>query len=265
MPDWKHIRRVARSMSLLAALAVCLCVSGAASAATTYLIERTLDPVEYVVSGELLVTLDITITSDGNVNSVGVEETVPPGWTFAEVTSGITPIVQPLVGKDGLLEFAWFPLPPLPNFSFTYRLNVAPDSIGTQTLSAVGIAFVDQVETRSAVVETASPRSGSGTPHDADQDDDFILSLTELLRVVQFFTLGAYSCPLNPVFTEDGFFAGPQGTQLCAPHDSDFADTPDYSISLVELLRLIQIYNAGTYHSCADPESDDGFCAGPPA
>ena len=41
-------------------------------------------------------------------------------------------------------------------------------------------------------------------------------------------------------------------------------EPPDYRISLQELLRVVQLYNAGTYHSCDNPESEDGFCAGPP-
>jgi hypothetical protein len=247
---------------LLAAMA--LLPTGVAQAATSYSFTRSFTPAEYSVGELLQIKVDVSLSSDGNVNSVGLEETLPVGWSFAGIASGITPVVQPSVGKEGLLEFAWFPLPPLPNFSFTYQVNIAPESLGTRTLLGRGIAFVDQVEILSPTVESKVVRSGSGTPHNADQDDDFVLSLTELLRVVQFFTLGSYSCPLNPVFTEDGFFAGSQGTQLCAPHDSDFSGTADYAIDLNELLRLIQLYNAGTYHSCGDPGSDDGFCAGPP-
>lgn len=41
--------------------------------------------------------------------------------------------------------------------------------------------------------------------------------------------------------------------------DTDF----DNQISLSELLRVIQFYNVGTYHSCPDAGTEDGFCTGP--
>lgn len=256
---------IAAGRSFLLAAMAFLC-SSVVHAATTLTYTRTFTPAEYQVGDVLLVKVDVSVNSDGNVGSVGLEEFLPTGWSFAGIASGITPIVQPSVGKRGLLEFGWFPLPPLPEFSFTYQVNITEESLGTRTLTGNLIAFVDQVETLSPTLESQVVRSGSGTPHDADQDEDFILSLSELLRVVQFFTLGAYSCPINPnVFTEDGFIAGDGPNKTCTPHNSDFSGTADYAIDLNELLRLIQIYNAGTYFSCEDPESDDGFCAGPPA
>jgi hypothetical protein len=234
------------------------------SAGTVFTLDRAINPTDYRIDAPVLVTLTITLDTAGSVNSIGVEETVPPGWRFQGIASGITPIVKPTTGKDGLLEFAWFPLPPLPTFSFTYELALNESSVGTQAITGRGIAFIDQQETLTPVEETLAVRDGSGTPHNADQNDNFILSLSELLRVVQFFTLGSYSCPLDPSFTEDGYFAGSDGTQTCPPHNSDFESPANYAISLNELLRLIQLYNTGTYHSCDDPPTDDGFCTGPP-
>jgi hypothetical protein len=101
---------------------------------------------------------------------------------------------------------------------------------------------------------------GEGTPssqHSADQDGDFRISLSELLRVIQFFNSGGYHCQTG---TEDGYAPGLAGDQTCAPHSSDY-NPQDWRISLSELLRVIQFFNSGGYHPCA--EGEDGFCPGP--
>ncbi|HOQ33590.1 MAG TPA: PASTA domain-containing protein, partial [Candidatus Hydrogenedens sp.] len=94
--------------------------------------------------------------------------------------------------------------------------------------------------------------------HSADQDGDGQISLSELLRIIQFFNYGAYHCDS---FGEDGYAPGP-GDQSCHPHASDY-NPSDWNISLSELLRLIQFFNSGGYHPCPeDPESEDGYCPG---
>ncbi len=89
----------------------------------------------------------------------------------------------------------------------------------------------------------------------ADQNQDGQISLSELLRVVQFFTSGGFHCEAG---TEDGYAPG-TGDTSCAPHDSDY-NPRDWQINLSELLRLIQFFTSGGYHACA--EGEDGFCAG---
>jgi Leucine-rich repeat (LRR) protein len=101
---------------------------------------------------------------------------------------------------------------------------------------------------------------GEGTTssqHSADQDGDFRINLSELLRVIQFFNSGGYHCQTG---TEDGYAPGLAGDQTCAPHSSDY-NPQDWRISLSELLRVIQFFNSGGYHPCA--EGEDGFCPGP--
>ena len=248
-----------RALTFSFAMALCGLSHGGAVITT---LDRDL-PAEYEPLVPVDVTITINIQTNGTVGAVGLEEVVPEGWGFAGVQSGITPAVVPSIGKDGLLEFAWFPNPPLPEFSFTYRLDVAASSVGTKAFSGQAIMQVDQEPEESPVVGSSVVRSGSGTPHDADSDDSFVVGLTELLRVIQFFAIGSYSCPANPGFSEDGFFAGDIGDQLCDPHDSDFDGSADYVISLSELLRIVQLYNAGTYYECVG-EGEDDFCAGPP-
>ncbi|HOQ89484.1 MAG TPA: hypothetical protein PLX03_05040, partial [Candidatus Hydrogenedentes bacterium] len=89
-------------------------------------------------------------------------------------------------------------------------------------------------------------------PHAADQNQDGSIQLSELLRVIQFYNVGAYSCLAG---TEDGYYPGP-GQQNCAYHDADY-QTRDWRISLSELLRMIQLYNAMGY--LYDPWAEDEF------
>jgi len=94
-------------------------------------------------------------------------------------------------------------------------------------------------------------------PHTADQDDNNVISLSELLRVIQFYNSSGLHCQAG---TEDGYAPGP-GDQTCAPHDSDY-NPQDWLIDLSELLRLIQFFNSGGYHACPGEETEDGYCPG---
>jgi hypothetical protein len=94
-----------------------------------------------------------------------------------------------------------------------------------------------------------------GLPHSADQNGDGAISLSELLRVIQFYNLPRYGCEAG---TEDGY--APNGTdESCVPHASDY-NPLDWRIQLTELLRVIQFYNSGAYSPCETGE--DGYCPG---
>lgn len=95
-----------------------------------------------------------------------------------------------------------------------------------------------------------------GTPHSADVDQDWHISLTELLRVIQLYHSDGYSCNAAAA---DGYQPG-DGSRDCAPHASDF-NVQDWHISLTELLRLIQLYNAAGYRPLSG--SEDGYQAIP--
>ncbi len=89
--------------------------------------------------------------------------------------------------------------------------------------------------------------------HSADRDQDYDISLSELLRVIQFYNLDALHCAAG---TEDGY-APLSGDDTCFFHDADYSP-PDWKISMNELLRVAQIFNAAGYEACATGE--DGFC-----
>jgi hypothetical protein len=95
--------------------------------------------------------------------------------------------------------------------------------------------------------------------HSADSDSDGAISLSELLRVVQLYSVGGFHCDAA---SEDGYAPGAEGAQDCPGHASDYAPD-DWRIGLSELIRLIQLYNAEGFHaSCG---TDDGYSPGPGA
>lgn len=101
--------------------------------------------------------------------------------------------------------------------------------------------------------------SDAGTCSSADTDNDFAISMPELLRLIQLYNTGGYCCDAT---TEDGFAPG-EGNHDCTAHTSDFYPSgPDWRISMIELLRLIQFYNFGGYSRCAGAGTEDGYCPG---
>jgi hypothetical protein len=109
--------------------------------------------------------------------------------------------------------------------------------------------------------EGEAESSGEGEPpvfHTADTDGNLRFSLGELLRVIQFFNAGEFSCAAAKGDSEDGYATG-VGPRECVAHDSDYSPQ-DWTINLSELLRMIQLFNLGGYGACV--ESLDGYCAG---
>nr|AUN37007.1 Von Willebrand factor type A domain protein [uncultured bacterium] len=93
-------------------------------------------------------------------------------------------------------------------------------------------------------------------PHSADIDGDFRVSLSELLRLIQFLSEGGgIHCDQQ---TEDGYELGLGGDHSCIPHDSDY-DPQDWTIDLSELLRGIQFYNCKVYQRRDGTEDGFGF------
>ncbi len=102
--------------------------------------------------------------------------------------------------------------------------------------------------------------SGAKPVHNADQNGDNDVDLSELLRVIQLYNAQGYDCTQDPDESEDGFdvVTSKALSQGCVPHASDYLDG-DGVISLSELLRLIQFYNLGGLLPCGD-QTEDGFC-----
>ncbi len=93
--------------------------------------------------------------------------------------------------------------------------------------------------------------------HSSDENNDGKISLSELLGIIQLYNFGQYHCV-------SGGYAPGAGSHACAPHSSDYLPpTPDFAISLSELLRGIQVYAAQAYYACPG-QGEDGYCLGNP-
>ena len=113
------------------------------------------------------------------------------------------------------------------------------------------------------VTRTVTVACPQDEAHTVDQDGNFVISLSELLRPIQFYNAGGLHCADNPNDTEDGFVPGPGANQTCDPYASDY-NPQNWIISLSELLRAIQFYNTGAYHPCPGENTEDGYCPGTP-
>lgn len=107
---------------------------------------------------------------------------------------------------------------------------------------------------------TTSP-GGPAPIHSADTDSDHRVSISELLRLIQFYNLDGLHCEGAPGESEDGFLPGTGPNAGCRPHAADY-NPQDWHINISEVLRVVQFYNLGSYHLCTDAASEDGYCPG---
>jgi len=94
--------------------------------------------------------------------------------------------------------------------------------------------------------------------HKADYNQNGLFDFSELLRMIQFFSIGTYHCDPD---SEDGYAPG-DGDHSCVPHTSDYSPR-DWRIGLNEFLRMIQLYSTqNPYYP--DPDTEDGFASAVP-
>ena len=101
--------------------------------------------------------------------------------------------------------------------------------------------------------------SGVGGVHHADTDVSGAVELDELLRVIQLYNADRYTCDDGDgAPTEDGFMLG-DAPLNCTRHTADYL-SPTGTISLSEVLRMIQYFNSSGIAYCPETDSEDGFC-----
>ena len=121
----------------------------------------------------------------------------------------------------------------------------------------IGLYYLDYTAVDRAANQASARRTVLVNPriHTADTNGNDRIDMEELLRVIQLFWAGQYSvAPAGT--TEDGYQPGP-GSREGLAHDADYAPQ-DWRISVVELMRVIQLYHLGSYHPC--PDGEDLFC-----
>jgi len=134
--------------------------------------------------------------------------------------------------------------------------------IGTFLLASVSIvgfssffamAVIGLTSPTSATVATTTTTIQPLVYHSADVNKDYKIDLEELNYAASLQKAKTYYCNPNAY---SGYAPG-RGARNCPPHNSDYQGRPDWSISVSELLRLVQFYNLGGYW--VNPYGEDGF------
>ena len=204
--------------------------------------------------------------------AAGLEWTVtlPTGWRLV-ADGGTAGDIKPAAGATETLKWKWTTPPPSPVI-FTYTVAVPGGDVTTFSLPAsatVTVGGLPQTVAMAPGVLVVKPA------HSADTDGDGRVSLSELTRGISLYNTrlttlrtGRY---LVRVGTEDGFApdlvsGGASAVQLPYYHSMD--SDRDGKITLVELTRLIELYNTrngsirtGIYH--VQSGTEDGFAPGP--
>ncbi|MBP9002133.1 MAG: PASTA domain-containing protein [Candidatus Hydrogenedentes bacterium] len=96
-------------------------------------------PAQYRAGDQVTVTVTVHSfcgdTSSQSLTALGVEETIPAGWTLVSV-SGAGDIQSP-PGTTGTLEFGWTTIPTTFPLTFSYVLSVPQDATGNVTIDGV--------------------------------------------------------------------------------------------------------------------------------
>lgn len=139
-----------------------------------------------------------------------------------------------------------------------YLVTVTADAQGELSAVLPSSAFSGDNITATATAggrtsEFSEPLPAPAGVHSSDTNLNGKVSLSELVRLVQFYNFGGYGCALSG---EDGYSPGP-GSTACPRHATDYAPA-DWRIGRSELLRAIQFYNLAGYTPF--DEGEDGFC-----
>lgn len=97
------------------------------------------------------------------------------------------------------------------------------------------------------------------TVHSADTNEDYKFSLSEFLRVVEFYrATPGHDYHVNPA-TRDGYAVG-AGAKTGYPHTGDYINGADWAVNVNELLRMIDLFTSTPNHTYnMNLSSEDGF------
>ncbi len=200
------------------------------------------------IRGDLICPDAVEGQQDGEGPAEGVVEGEGEGQGTADlaaIADGLLLVFQTADGsQNGLLEFA--------EASFA-----APIMTQEQFLA------LDDNDDQALSTGELHRYAGPVRKHNGDIDGDFTLDVSELLRLIQLYNAGAYSCVDPAGSTEDGFTPGAAKGDVpaCQRHAADYIGGGDFEIDLSELLRVIQLFNFGTYSYCETPSAaDDNYC-----
>ncbi|HEX71978.1 MAG TPA: hypothetical protein ENN65_01520, partial [Candidatus Hydrogenedentes bacterium] len=89
-------------------------------------ISRNIPATCYTAGAPLTIEVIFESACTESITALGLEETLPAGWSFVSASGAPMPFITPAPGATGLLEFAWITIPDFP-YTFTYVVNVPVD------------------------------------------------------------------------------------------------------------------------------------------
>jgi hypothetical protein len=213
-----------------------------------------------------------TLAYTGTASALSWAVLLPPGWSFVSAVGRVGD-QGPAVGTTAVLEWVWLSVPPSP-VTFTYMVRAPLGAIGVQEI--VALAGVRNGTSLQFVATPDPLLVPQLITHSADSDGNFRFSLLELTRVIELYntrngtTRTGYH-KVAQVATEDGFTPDPERLPSAVVpavryHSADSGR--DGSVSLLELTRVIELYNyrsgttrTGQYR--VQEGTEDGFAPGP--
>ncbi len=225
----------------------------------------------YIPGQRVLVCQEIIYT--GTLSRLDIAALPPAGWSCLG-SDGSPAQTRPALGATDLLEWSWTTVPASP-FTFSYVLAVPAGAAGGQAVTTLATAVREGVSYQTLLLPDPLVLQAGPQRHSADRDNNNRIELAELTRVIELYNTrcgsvrtGAYRVDGSG---EDGYAseatrATSATVTLTAYHTADNSPR-DGCISLVELTRVIELYNAragsvrtGAYFARGDTE--DGFAPG---
>lgn len=214
------------------------------------------DPAIFVSTEDWLITGPINVGADAVLRWKDARIGGPGTFLF-NVYAAATPDLSSLVAGGPLLSLNRDAL----GSTFTQReVSLAANGIADQVVYLGFFHFARG--TGYLLVDDVSVCEDVPLFHSSDSSGDARIDLPELLRTIQLFNADGFHCVQPPATTEDGYVPGDNSAlRGCIAHTADY-NPRDWSITLSELLRVIQFFNTQGQFPC--DVSEDGFCPGAP-
>lgn len=216
-----------------------------------------------------------------NIQSVWLPHLPPPEITGANPIRGTSPPCTSVdlyldVEDEGKVYVGAVEADGCGNFALAADLGsyhgwnitaTATSRIGSTSMYSAAFPITGLPDMLADTPPTDQDCACTGEPHTADRDADNRIDLSELLLVVQLYQADGFRCSS----IDDDYYVPGSGNNwtrppdggndmvFCTPHDADYFPR-NWSISLGELMRVVQLYNFGGYHQ--SPQGEDGFCPG---
>lgn len=193
------------------------------------------------------------------LKQLSLTEVFPGDWAVVPSDKADAQVSMKQIENSQALHYEWanpvnFPI------EITYEVTPSVNATGIHTILGQTGYLNDANEQRGegiipTVLAALLPEEYT---HSADTDQDWRITLGELLRVIQLYNGQGYHWNES---IEGGYAPGPGAQPEGWNHLADYDN--DWSIELPELLRIIQLYNSESRYYYVSDRSEDGYMVAP--